>query len=719
MKGFIFTLDAVFALIIAAIGTSVLLYVDFTGAGSYSIASSQAYTAMQSMLQTTVAGASGGSLYINYLLASSYGSTFSWQQLGHDAALSSGTGYSLQAPFLLYTFTTPNMANVLPAVVVNSGFAAVTAHNTVYLINATTGNLIRISATSTKIVGAPAIYMNMLFYANSTNTVRGVNLYNTSIQWKFNAVNSVTTPMEIENNYLAFGTSNGFYLLNPISGNQVAFAGTGAPVQAPVYLDGEYIVSTNPKSGNGALYSYSLNGGSFTNIWNSILGTPTTQPSSINNTVAVGSGGYLYVFSPSGKQQFPKINLASKVLGIGSYGSSYYVQTLSELYVFSDTGKELFNSITTTDAQNSIPSVGGASSVYELINGNSFVGYNISLNSSFDINLQSNYEYVNYSNIALAYGNAYVPNGNTVYVFGTYKPQPNDNILQTLASMYLNNQGDYSNFVLGSLYDSNTTGIFINDTYAPDLSVATFNAASSSYIEQTGGFSWINNAMAQYTISIWVDPASGNGVMVDELGQRQPGTAWHNSSIELVDGYAFMRLSGSCANIGRVNTSSWSNIVVTYNGSTEKGYINGALSANSINKIRKVPGQGALMYYPIGVGDSNNCGSGAYFSGSMLNYQIYNVTLSSKEVSEIYNQGAFSNPVNQQDIGLWLPLLGNSNDFSGAFDFGIPYNIKYAETSYLPAGFLNAYQVSEASVPLFLDVNGTNMEYNVSVVTWH
>src|SRR5580700_8934877 len=96
MKGFIFTLDAVFALIIAVIGTSVLLYIDFTGVGSYGIGSALASRIMQSMLETTVAGGSNGSVYLNYLFTSSSASTYTWQQFGHDAALTSSTGYSPQ-----------------------------------------------------------------------------------------------------------------------------------------------------------------------------------------------------------------------------------------------------------------------------------------------------------------------------------------------------------------------------------------------------------------------------------------------------------------------------------------------------------------------------------------------------------------------------------------------------------------------------------------------
>lgn len=102
----------------------------------------------------------------------------------------------------------------------------------------------------------------------------------------------------------------------------------------------------------------------------------------------------------------------------------------------------------------------------------------------------------------------------------------------------------------------------------------------------------------------------------------------------------------------------------------------------------------------------------------MLDYQIYNSTLTTQQVGQLYQSGAFAQPLAGQGAVLWMPLIGNTNDYSGGFDFGVPYGVKYALGSYVPQGLLNSYQVNKASVPMFLNVNGTYKQYSVGVVEW-
>lgn len=714
MKGFVFTLDAVFALVVAAVGVSVLLYMNSVTVSNYNGATSQAYAILQSALSTTIASASSGP-YVNYLNESAQHSTFSWGQLGHDGLLSSSSGYSVDAPLLLYTFSTANV--MMPFAATDSGFTALVSGNRIYIINSTTGNQVGAipSGNPANVVGAPAIYMNMLYYANASGAVKGVNLYNLSQKWAFTASNSVTTPMEIENRYLAFGTSNGIYLLNPLNGNYVAFAPTGSPVGGILYLDGEYVASVS--AAQGSLYSYSRSGNSLTNTWNALLaGSSVTLPSSTNSTIAVGSGDYFYIFTAGGTKIYQSGDLSSRVLGISSYGNSYYVQTVKGMYGFTSMGNTIFSVNTVSDSQNSVPTASDGG-IYTLINGNAIQGYSGSGKKIFNITLTSNYLYSGYSNIALAYGKMYVASGNTLYVFGAYGAKPNDSILQAVSSMYLNGKGGYSDIVMQKLYNSTNAGIFINNTFAPDLSVATFNSAAQSYIRQTNGFQWMDSAANSFSISVWVNPASNNGVIVDELGQQYLGGSWHKSMLELVSGKLYARVYNlQCMYLGAIPIGEWSNIVLTYNG-YENGYVNG-MQSNSIKGSRSVPGGGALMYYPLGSGDSVNCGSGSYFTGKMLNYQIYNNSISRVQVSRLYQEGAFGSPVNSSSDVLWMPLLGSTNDFSGSFNFGVQQGVQYGNTVYMPASFYNAYEVSRASVAMPVKVNGTYRNYNVSVVEW-
>ena len=721
MKGFIFTLDAIFALIVAAVGVSILLYVDFSSAGAYGTAASQASSILQSMLQTSVSSVSGGSLYLSYLSASSSASTATWPQFGHDGALSSA-GYSLPTPYILYTWNAPTV--IQPIVSVNTGFVTLAAGNKIYLLNATTGKLKTSfpSGNPTNVIDGPATYGNMFFYANASKVVKGVNVYNTMVQWNFTAANFITTPIEIENNYVAFGTQNSVYLLNPVNGSLVDYINLGAPPQVPLYIDGEYLVSTTWPSSQNYLYSYTTLASSNTpvNVWNVPLTLSlTTAPSSINNTIAVGSGNYLFIVSPGGQLLYRSSDLLSRVVGVGSYGNKYYVETASRLYSFSQTGNLIFTLPTASDGQNSTPSA-APGVVYTVINGNSFIAYNTSYDQLlWNMSFPSTYLNTGYSQVALAYGNMYVTSGNTLYVFGTYKPQPNDNILEALGSMYLSGQGDYSNIVLQNLYNATNTGIFINNTYAPTLRVATFNSVANSFVEQADGLSWMNNARQHFSMSIWIYPTSSNGVIVDELGQAAPRSSWHYSVLELVNGNVMASVPKlPCISLGTVPLNSWSNIVLTWNATDYKGYVNGALQNTGVG-TGSVPGGTHSMYYPLGVSETfaDSCGSGAYFSGSMLDYQLYNFTLDAPQVSQLYQNGAFSPPLSQS-ASMWMPLDGNSNEFSGANNDGIPYNMKYTSVPYTPLKLANSYQVSKASSVLYLNANGSIRRYNVSVVNW-
>lgn len=724
MKGFIFTLDAVFALVVAVAGISVLLYSGFTPPSFYSATTAQALSALTGMTQTTIARLSPGPIYLNDLEISSNVSTDAWPQFGSNQHLSSSASYSMQTPYLLFTYSTPTA--ILPSVVLNGGFAAVAAGDKVYVINATNGKLKSVfpNGNPAAVSGDPALYKNMLFYSNVTGGVRGASVYNSVPGWNFSTGSGIISPLEIENNYLVFGTGSGFYILNPLNGTEVAFVNLGAQTEAPLYTNGEYMASTTSLGGQNYLYSYTLSGNSPISIWNAMLTTSlTTAPSAINDTIAVGSGDYLYIFTPDGNEIYRSGDLGSQVLGLAAYSNNYYVQTAKNLYEFSNSGNPVSQVDTPTTSQNSTP-IATQAVIYSLAGSSQFQGYSPGLtNMLWNITLPYSYSSGGYSYMALAYGNTYVPDGNTLYVFGMYKPQANDNILHILSSMYLNNQGDYANLLLQSLYNSSTTGIFINSSYAPDLQVASFNSPASSYIEPSGGVQWTGNAIDPFTMSVWIDPTSNNGVIVDELGQMQTNGAWHNSVMEMDSGNVEVRVAGQpFINLGPVPLNRWSNVAMSFNGnSVYKGYINGVPSSNVGGGARSVPAGNPPMYYALGNADSANGGNANYFSGGMLDYQLYNSTLSTQQISQVYQNGAFVQPIYplSQGLLLWLPLDGNANDYSGAYNNGLQYgNINFVQSNYEPQSLLNAYQISKSSVTQSINVNGTLRSYNISVVLW-
>jgi hypothetical protein len=107
-----------------------------------------------------------------------------------------------------------------------------------------------------------------------------------------------------------------------------------------------------------------------------------------------------------------------------------------------------------------------------------------------------------------------------------------------------------------------------------------------------------------------------------------------------------------------------------------------------------------------------------FFQGSIAGVQVYSTALTTQQINQIYQNGAFAPPLSGKNLTMWLPLDGNANDYSGNFNDGIPYEVSYSIGSYSPPSLADAYQISKASTPLVLNNNGTLQSYNVSVVIW-
>ncbi len=105
----------------------------------------------------------------------------------------------------------------------------------------------------------------------------------------------------------------------------------------------------------------------------------------------------------------------------------------------------------------------------------------------------------------------------------------------------------------------------------------------------------MNNPNQNATISIWVNPSSPNGDIVDELGQSAINSGWHDTWIDLVNKNVMIRVWDlGCVNLGSIPLNTWSNIVMTltYSGTTltYSGYINGNYRAS---------GTGSRMYLVV------------------------------------------------------------------------------------------------------------------------
>ncbi len=146
------------------------------------------------------------------------------------------------------------------------------------------------------------------------------------------------------------------------------------------------------------------------------------------------------------------------------------------------------------------------------------------------------------------------------------------------------------------------------------------------------------------TIGVWFK-ASGEGVIVSELGQALINSGWHDSQIEILSsGEVKVRVWNlSSVSLGIVDFGIWHYAVLRYDKKTQSldGFLDGVRSSSHINGDRSAPWEsGRDLHYAFGTIDATNLGSGAYFNGMIDEICIYNRALSSAEIQQLYAQGA-------------------------------------------------------------------------------
>ena len=148
-------------------------------------------------------------------------------------------------------------------------------------------------------------------------------------------------------------------------------------------------------------------------------------------------------------------------------------------------------------------------------------------------------------------------------------------------------------------------------------------------------------------------------------------------------------------------------------GGLEVLYVNGVAVNSTTLGTAATPSAAPIS---IGGFPSSNCFD--CFMGQIADVQIYNTALSSSQIQQLYQEGIGGTPISNAGLAGWWPLNGNANDYSGNNNVGIPSNVIYYNSGYMPQSLVNSYQISKSGMPLGLVVNGTSRQYNVSVVVW-
>jgi hypothetical protein len=147
------------------------------------------------------------------------------------------------------------------------------------------------------------------------------------------------------------------------------------------------------------------------------------------------------------------------------------------------------------------------------------------------------------------------------------------------------------------------------------------------------------------------------------------------------------------------------------------------LYVNNQSESGTVANAPAPLSINLAIGDTDY-GPGRIFNGIIAGMQVYNTTLTSNQMQQLYVEGLAGMPIPNNGVMGWWPLEGDGSDYSsGGGNVGIPGGTSNAypasvKSSYMPPGLAGAFQASAASMPMVLDRNGTYSTYNVSVVTW-
>ncbi len=125
-----------------------------------------------------------------------------------------------------------------------------------------------------------------------------------------------------------------------------------------------------------------------------------------------------------------------------------------------------------------------------------------------------------------------------------------------------------------------------------------------------------------------------------------------------------------------IPTNTWIMVGLTYSGGTAiKAYLNGNVFSGSIgsalNTVLSSPHSSV-----IGATPSPNVHD--YFTGNIINLQVYNTALSASSVNALYLEGPLGSPLwSTGNVVVWLPLQDGTADFSNMSNGGAAYNVVY------------------------------------------
>ncbi|MDE1854778.1 MAG: laminin G domain-containing protein [Candidatus Micrarchaeota archaeon] len=269
----------------------------------------------------------------------------------------------------------------------------------------------------------------------------------------------------------------------------------------------------------------------------------------------------------------------------------------------------------------------------------------------------------------------YIPTGTRALIYGP--------LLETLNIEALRNaivNGYYFASPFTPSYLSRAQANFNNQSLNGIFTFSNYNTQAGNF---NGAGSYVtvplSSALAvnTFTVSAWIyQPSiSSSGQVIFGANQLASCTGY----VFMVNPYGSASgagrpgIGGECtasvqaASVDAANT--WYLVTGTYDGSTYKIYVNGAVS-NTLAYTQTFSSQGNFFIGELQPGSN-------LFNGHIANLQVYNSALAAQQIQSLYQEGILGLPISGNLVG-WWPLNGNAQDYSGQGNNGKPTSVSYS-----------------------------------------
>jgi len=201
-----------------------------------------------------------------------------------------------------------------------------------------------------------------------------------------------------------------------------------------------------------------------------------------------------------------------------------------------------------------------------------------------------------------------------------------------------NNSSYSSGSALNDLTSNNLTATVVG---SPLYNGSSFTLSTSDYIQSPSLSSYLSNTSEQHTIEMWVYP-TGNGVLAQWNGTATPNSNYHFSAIEIVNGQVEFGLWNgfgitSTGGTGSISFNQWHHIVLTYDGTTIRGYVNGSEVGSTNVSWDSQGDDGVDFYMNFGYRTITNQGDGTDFDGAISIMKLYSGVRTPTEIQQSYD----------------------------------------------------------------------------------